>query len=159
MTIFKILNYTEEGYDCECCGYSYPEGTSIFVDEIEIWEKYTDGHLHGNMTEAPIVDCLLTAWYASRLASIEAEYTEEKRHDWNRQYVGNSIARTPESWLGDKLNMISCLDEYLLEVKSNCTNLPYDEVLQVKMIALWIQSACGETIEVLVEEEHHNDEY
>jgi hypothetical protein len=159
MTTFKILNYTEDGYDCECCGYSYPEGTSIFVDGIPVWEKYSDGHLHSNMTETPIVDCLLTAWYDSRLAGIEAEYTEERRLLWNIQYVGNSIARTAESWLEYKLDMISYLDENLLEIKGNCTKLPYDETLQVKMVALWIQSECGEVIEVDVVEEHHKAEY
>jgi hypothetical protein len=158
MTTFTILNYTEDGFDCECCGSCTPEGISVSVNDVEVWEQYTDNHMSGSRTEAPVSDCLIAGWEQVSRAAIDAHYTEQSRVAWNTKYPGNSVAASPESWAGEKRYAIERFEVDLNEVKESCNQLPYQIELQAKMIALWIESTTGEVIDVVIDYERHADE-
>jgi hypothetical protein len=158
MTTFTILLYTEEGFDCECCGYCTPEGISISVNDEEVWYQYTDNHMSGSQTEEPVGDCLIAGWEKVSRAAIEASYTEESRLAWNITYPGNSVASSPESWTNEKKEALERFEVDLAEVKENTSMLPYQIALQAKMIALWIESITGEVIDVVIDYERHADE-
>lgn len=147
-TTFKVENIHGKWYECECCGSYSSEGIGIYVNDEMVWEKYSDGHMYGRQTEESILESVLNAWNDSRVKMIEENHTEEKRNQWNKDHPGNGIARTPESWEKYKNEMLDYQEGVFDNVKEDCSNLPYDETLQVKMIALWIENVCGEKITI-----------
>lgn len=155
MTIFKVVDISGPSGDCECCGFYSGSGTEIHVNDELVWRQYFDGHMGGESPDESVLNAVLNAWNETNIFNIEAEYTEEKRHKWNKHHPGNGIARTPESWAEQKKQMLKFQEDGLSQIKESCANLPYDETLQVKMIALWIESSTGEKIQVL--EDSHYD--
>lgn len=144
----KIEYIRGELQECDCCGIYSSEGTSVYVDNELVWERYSDGHLYGRQTEKSILKAIVDAWLQKSLKEIEETCTEECRLDWNKKYPGNGIARTQESWEEYKQEKIKyCLDS-VNTIIENCHLLPYNEGLQVRMIALWIEDVTGEHIEV-----------
>lgn len=152
-TTIKIVNFTGAMHECEYCGSHSSERTTIFVNDEEVWQKYDDGHMHSSISERSLVDCILEAWNKQQNSYIEQEYTETRRIAWNKRHPGNSIAATPENWLEAKDRVLGSQLEYLEQVKQDCNHLPYEIELQVKMIALWIENACGEKIVIEIEGE------
>lgn len=151
-TFFKVEKIHGKMYDCDCCGSYCSEGTNVYVNDTLVWEKYSDGHLYGRQTEENLLNCIVKEWNRINLEVIENNHTEESRLKWNKSYPGNGIARTPESWEEYKNEMLQYQDGLIENVMESCKNLPYDETLQTKMIALWIESVSGEKIEVLEED-------
>lgn len=145
----KINKYSEEEYECDNCGTCYPEGMFIEFNDEKICETHTDGHFSGFFTEKTILDAILDKWHEIEFKKHQESATEEKRIEWNKNHPGNGIARTEESWKEYKNRQLSFLDQNLKNIKSNCENLPYDEILQVKMIALWIENEIREKVNVI----------
>lgn len=136
--------------ECECCGTYSAEGIFVLADENLIWKKYSDGHMYGEQTEESILDSILNCWEEIQLNKINKESTEEARIDWNVKHPGNGIARTEESWKQYNQEKVDYLKETLSRVRESCDKLPYSEVLEVKMIALWLEECFGEEIAVSV---------
>lgn len=153
---FKIEEIRGQTYDCEDCGSYSGSGVNIYVNDNLVWHKYSDGHMSGEQTEDTILNCVTKEWYDINVQVIEQKYTEKARNVWNEKYPGNGIARTPESWAKEKDSRIKSQQNMLECVIESCQNLPYEEPLQVKMIALWIESATG--VKVVVEETFFNGE-
>jgi hypothetical protein len=147
-TTFKFVKISGPMYECECCGCYSATGVDIYVNDELVWRKYFDGHMGGEQTENSLLYCVTKAWNETNIGIIEAQYTEEGRHTWNKEHPGNGIARTPESWKEQKETMLEFQKDSLENVLKSCENLPYDELLQIKMIALWIESDCGEKITI-----------
>ncbi len=137
--------------ECECCGTYSAEGFFVFADDNLIWKKYSDGHMYGEQTEESILDSILNYWEEDELNKIKKESTEEARIDWNVKHPGNGIARSEESWKQYNQEKIDYLKETLSRVRESCDKLPYNEVLEVKMIALWLEEHFGEDMDVIVE--------
>lgn len=156
MMIFKLIYSIGETFDCECCGSYHSEEKDIYIDNELVWRQYNDGHIHGYQTEDSLVNSVLNAWNCLQLKIIDDNYTEQSRHAWNKKYVGNSIASTAELWLDTKKSLLEIHRENLAEIKKDCDNLPYNELLQLKMIALWIENHTGEVIEVTKENCYEN---
>ncbi len=135
-------------HECDCCGIYSSEGTSVYVDNEMVWEKYSDGHMYGRQTEDSILNCVVNAWLNKNLQETEAAHTEAARHEWNKNNPGNGIARTPESWEEYKNEKVKYYNESVNTIIENCKILPYNEGLQVRMIAIWIEDVTGEKIEV-----------
>lgn len=153
----RIVKTYDEPFDCEDCGMCYPEGLYIEYNGEVIWEKFSDGHYSGHQTEESILNQILNKWYADMCVQHEQDKSEEKRLEWNKNYPGNAIARTKESWLEYQTNNFSYVQQSIDNIKSNCQNLPYDEVLQTKMIALWFESEIGEAFDMQVDTEKYKE--
>jgi hypothetical protein len=147
ITVEKMYGSLKE---CDCCGSYSAEGIFVLADKNIIWKKYSDGHMYGEQTEESILDSILTYWEEIQLNQINKESTEEARVDWNLNHPGNGIARTEESWKQYNQEKIDYLKESLSRVRESCKNLPYNEVLQVKMVALWLEECFGEEFAVSV---------
>jgi NTP pyrophosphatase (non-canonical NTP hydrolase) len=150
----RIVKTYDEPFDCEDCGTCYPEGLYIEFNGVVVWEKFSDGHYSGYQTEDSILNAMLNKWYQDKLIQYEYIKSEEQRLDWNKMYPGNIIAKTPESWIKYQNENFSYVQQIMDNIKNNCKNLP-DEILQVKMIALWFESETGESFEVKVVEEKY----
>ncbi len=146
---FKVLEYNGTIQDCDCCGTYYGEGVFLFCEDKLIWERYSDGHMYGRQTESSILDSILSHLEGFKLEEIEAEYNEEGRIIWNKKYPGNGVARTQDSWLERKNELVSYIKENISQIRENCKILPYNEVLQVKIILLWIEEVFGDKIQVI----------
>ncbi len=152
---FKVEKIQGKTYDCDCCGFYSSSGINIYLNEELVWEKYYDGHMAGNQTEDSILTCVVNAWNNYNLDKIEKNYTEEARNKWNEDHPGNGIARTTQSWGEYKEELINYQNKSKDKIIKSCENIPYDETLQVKMIALWIEEQSGEAI--VVEESSASD--
>lgn len=153
----RIVKTYDEPFDCEDCGTCYPEGLYVEYNGFVIWENFSDGHYSGHQTEESILTTMLAKWYEDKLAHHEWMKSEEQRLEWNKNYPGNAVARTPESWLEYQNESFTYVQDSVDNIKENCENLPYDEVLQVKMIALWFESEIGETFDIQVSTEKYED--
>jgi hypothetical protein len=151
MTTIKIVNYEGPLQDCECCGSYHATGISVYVENQEVWFRYSDGHMDGDESEHSLVDGVLDTWYDVTVQRIENNYTEAKRHEWNANYPGNTIAATPESWKNELDDHIEMFNSDFDEVKKECWNMPHSIVLACKMIALWIENFTSEVIDVIEE--------
>ncbi len=151
MIEFKVVDISGPSGDCDCCGSYSGSGTEIHANGEVIWRKYFDGHMGGDQTEESVLNAVLNAWNEYNIQVVEAKFTEEMRHQWNKDHPGNGVARTPENWLEYKNQMLEFQKDSFDSVKENCSNLPYDELLQVRMIAIWIESSTGEKIQVLTD--------
>ena len=154
---FKVVKTYDEPFDCEDCGTCYPEGLYVEYNSVVVWEKYSDGHYSGNQTEDTILNTILAKYVADCNEELDLQLSEEKRHEWNKNYQGNAIARTPESWREYHESNRAYITDTEESIKEDCQNLPYDEVLQVKMIALWIESATGQAVSIEVTEEKYSE--
>lgn len=157
MITFKHVSISGSMHHCECCGSYCASGDAIYVNDEMVWEKYFDGHMGGRQTENTLVSCVLKAWYEAKLYNLEAHYSEEGRAKWNLKNPGNYIASTVESWNERKQEDIKMLNADYEQIAKDCENLPYDELLQIKMIALWIESSTGEKI-AIEEDNHYEDD-
>jgi hypothetical protein len=153
----KVTTISGPSGDCECCGFYSGSGTEIYFNDELIWRKYFDGHMGGDCPEESVLNAVINAWNQFNIATIDAKFTEEKRHQWNKEKPGNGVARTPESWKEYKEQNLGFQKESFDNVKEACENLPHDEVRQVKMIALWIEEYTGEKIQV-VEDNHYESD-
>lgn len=159
MTTFKIVNFTGGLRECECCGSYSAESETVYVNDVAVWENYSDGHMYSNTTPEPIQECIIKAWFDESKKRVEANYTEEARLAWNLNYPGNSVAASTGSWLREKICALEFLSSELSELTQVCTNLPSQTVLLVKMIALWIESISGENINVDTADEYETDDF
>lgn len=148
--IFKVEKMLGSLHECECCGMYSADGVFIFANDVLIWKKYSDGHMYGTQTENSILSVMLDSWKENNLEKIDVEFSEEARIDWNKRYPGNGVARTKESWSEYKKEKEEYIDGVVENVIKCCQQLPYDETLQIKMIALWLEENCGEEFKVLV---------
>lgn len=154
---FKVVKTYDEPFDCEDCGTCYPEGLYVQYNGVVVWEKYSDGHYSGNQTEDTILNTILAKYVSDCNEELDLQLSEEKRHEWNKNHQGNAIARTPESWREYHESNRAYITDTEESIKEDCQNLPYDEVLQVKMIALWIESATGQAVSIEVTEEKYSE--
>lgn len=152
----KIVETSEEPFDCECCGTCYPQGLYIEFNGETVWEKYSDGHYSGHVTENSIVNSILDKWHADMLAIHENTITEKMRLEWDKAYPTSSVAKTREGWLEHQNEYFSFVINGIENIKENCKNLPYDATLQAKMIALWFESETGEVIDIVESRETYN---
>ncbi len=157
MTVFKAEKISGPVFECECCGSYSSSGVNIYVDEELVWRQYSDGHLGGEITEDTLLNCVLEALKSKSLNDIEESFTEKAREDWNKKHPGNGIARTPESWKEYKDSNIKHVEESIERVKESCERLPYDELLQLKMIAIWVEENTGEKVDVIEDSLYEND--
>jgi len=157
MIEFKVIELSGPSGDCECCGSYSGSGTEVYVNDELVWRKYFDGHMGGDQTEESVLNAILNAWNEANIQKIDSDFTEEKRHQWNKDHPGNGIARTSENWAERKKEMLDFQSESLDNVKESCSNLPYDELLQVRMISIWIESFTGEKIQVLEDSHYDSD--
>lgn len=148
MITFQLLETTGKSYDCECCGCYSSSGEYIYVNDKMVWERFNDGHMYGHQTEEPLFISVIQGWNEAEIEQINANYTEEARAKWNKKHPGNAIAATPVDWLEQKQQMLKYQEMAVTEVMKNCGNLPYSEILQIKMIALWIESETGNQITI-----------
>ena len=155
--ILRIVKTYDDPFDCEDCGTCYPEGLYLEYNGEVIWEKFSDGHYSGSQTEDSILTTILNKWYADMSVKHEYLKTEQQRLEWNKNHPGNGIAKTTESWLEHHAENFSFVQNSIENIKSNCVNLPYEEVLQIKMIALWFESEIGEVFDIEVETEKYQD--
>jgi hypothetical protein len=151
MITFTISYHSQERFDGECCGQTFPEGTYISVNDTPVWTYTSDGHFTSSQTEKPLFDCLLDEWKKIHVNAIHERSTEEHRLQWNIDYPGNAIAATPNSWNDYFMDLLPGLDEHEKQIKEACVNLPNDEQLAMKMIALWIEAITGHEIEIEVQ--------
>lgn len=159
---FKVEKIHGKTYDCECCGSYSSEGICIYVNSHMIWEKYSDGHMYGRQTEESILDSVINAWIDYNLSSLKESHTEKSRINWNKQNPGNGIARTPESWKKYCDEKVQYIEDSKKQIIENCKLLPYDEVLQLKIIAIWIEECTGQVInvtEALISDPENNERY
>jgi hypothetical protein len=154
---FKVAKISGPMGECDCCGCYSASGYNIYFNDELIWRQYSDGHLGGDCSEESILNAVVNAWNEFNIQKIEAQFTEEKRHEWNKDHPGNGVARTVENWKEYKEQMLEFQKDAFDSVKESCSNLPYDETLQVKMICLWIESHSGEKIQVLEDTEYEGD--
>ncbi len=148
--IFKVEKMQGSVQECECCGMYSAEGIFVFANNVLIWKKYSDGHMYGNQTEDSILSTMLKFWEENEMTKIAIESSDQARIDWNKNYPGNGIARTVESWKEYNQEKENNVKAIVQSVKQSCSVLPYDETLQVKMIALWLEDNCGEESKVLL---------
>lgn len=156
-TNLRVVKTYDEPFECEDCGSCYPEGLYVEYNGEVIWEKFSDGHLSGHQTEDSIVNTILNKWYVINEMIIHNNYTEQKRNEWNKNHPGNGVASTTESWSEYKKSSIDYLSETLESLKTNCENLPYNETLQVKMIALWLEADTEEVFDIEVDSEKYTE--
>lgn len=158
---FKYTKISGPLYDCECCGSYSAEGKEIYVNGELVWRKYFDGHLGGDQTEDSILNCVTKKWHENNIKAVQEQHSEDARDAWNKKYPGNGVARTVESWAEKSNDIIDFHNDCLENILESCKNLPYDELLQIKMIAIWIESRSGERIEIVessyYEESGHED--
>jgi hypothetical protein len=151
----RIVKTYDEPFDCEDCGTCYPEGLYIEFNGAVVWEKFSDGHYSGHQTEDSILNTMLNKWYQDKLNQHEYMKSEEQRLNWNKMYPGNAVARTPESWLKYQNENFSYIQESMDNIRNNCKNLPNNEILQTKMIALWFEFETGENFDIQVIKERY----
>jgi hydroxymethylpyrimidine pyrophosphatase-like HAD family hydrolase len=150
-SIFTITKFQEESFYCDDCGTCFPEGLTIDYNGSCIWKKYSDGHLHHEQTEKSILDSILDTLKQEYIQSIEENFTENKRLEWSQKHIGSHVSSTQEAWAEYKKSQTEYIEKSFQNIYDNCKNLPYDEALQVKMIALWVENEFGE--EILVQKE------
>lgn len=146
---FKVLTYSGSIQDCDCCGTYSGQGVFVLSDNKLIWERYSDGHMYGRQTEDSILESMLSYMEEVKLEEIEAEHTEDARVLWNKKYPGNGIARTKESWMERKNELVGYVKENISQIRENSKILPYNEVLQVKMILLWAEEVFGDKFSIV----------
>lgn len=138
-----------EPYGCECCGSCYPTELNISFNEDIIWSSYFDGHMDGSTTELTILESFLNAFHNYLINDVNLKFTEEKRHEWNKEYYGNSIAANPENWNEEKKTHLQIISDSINNIRTDCDNLPTNHYLQLKMIAIWVESDTGINIQVI----------
>lgn len=148
MINFKVEEISGKSYDCECCGCYSASGTRVYVNDEMVWEKYFDGHMGGNQTEDSLLNTVLQAWYEQTVYEIELKYSEQSRAQWKKDKPGSSVADHIDSWTEYKAPELKYLKENFDTIKKHCEELPYDELIQVKMIALWIEAEHGYAVNV-----------
>lgn len=153
----RIVKTYGEPFDCEDCGTCHPEGLYVAYDGVVVWEKFSDGHYSGHQTEMSILNAILEKWYNDMQSLHEVEKSEQNRLHWNRNHPGNAVARTPESWKEHQNECFSFITESVANIKENCENLPYNETLQVKMIALWFEEETGQVFNIEVDTEEYKN--
>lgn len=157
MIIFKHVVISGSSHYCECCGSYCASGDAIYVNNEMVWEKYFDGHMGGRQTEDLLVNCVLKAWHAEKVYQLEREHTEEARLAWPENQPSRVSAFSVEDWNERKQQYLKFHKEDYEQIKEDCANLPYDEALQIKMIALWIESQTGEKI-TIEEDSYYEDD-
>ena len=155
ITTFKYIELIDNtGGDCECCGGFLGSGKQVYVNDKLVWEVSSDGHYSGFRTEGSMINLVINEWSRPLFDSIDEKSTEEARHEWNKAYVGNSIALTPDSWKENCREDRECYEAIIENIVDQCVpeHMPYDEYLQLRMIALWIEDHMGEAVDVIKEE-------
>ena len=83
--------YSEDVYECECCGSCFPEGERVYFNGKEIWEKYSDGHMYtrqsGELLDA-LINGLLAEIKEQGLSEKYAEYFEKFCVDPVKEIMG-----------------------------------------------------------------------
>jgi hypothetical protein len=72
--------YSEDVYECECCGSCFPEGERVYFNGKEIWEKYYDGHMYGRQSGElldALINGLLTEIKKQKLGDYFESYFKE----------------------------------------------------------------------------------
>lgn len=148
--IITFIKTSSQPFDCECCGMCHPEGLKIQYNDILVFEKFSDDHLSFYQSEFSILDSIINKWYSDNLTIIQNNMSEKSRHDWNSQYPGNSIASSIDSWVEHQNIYLSFLNESFETLKLNCSNLPEDDLLKVKMILLWLEDLGYDTFDIKI---------
>jgi hypothetical protein len=158
MITFKHVNISGSSGHCECCGGYSASGDAIYVNDEMVWEKYFDGHMGGRQTEGTLASCVLNAWYELKEYQLEVDFTEQARLQWQKDKPGSSVASTVADWSERKASQVKMLNNDFEQIAKDCENLPYDELLQMKMIALWIESVSGDPIAIETENLYEDNE-
>lgn len=143
----KITTYSISGdiMDCESCGWHNEETYLVYLDDVLIYKYYTDNHLHIEVfpdTDLEIWELLLNAIEDKLIEGAESEYSEQRRIEWNKEYPGNYVASTPESWLKNKEDRLSYLYEDIQKVGDILSeNAPSSGHLQIKLLLLWLEDS------------------
>lgn len=153
----RLVDTYEKPFTCEDCGTCYPEGLYIEFNGEVVWEKFSDGHYSGHQTEDSIVNSILNKWYLDQKALHEINKSEEKRLEWDKEKPRSSIAKTQEGWIEHQNELFSFITDSVETIKQNCENLPYDEKLQARMIALWFEAETGESFDIVESTEKYKN--
>lgn len=154
MITFTFTEFSGKSHHCDCCGYYSSSGKSVFVNEELVWEEYFDGHLGGHQTPSSILYTVTNKWNDIIFQNISHKYSEQRRLDYLKEKPNNHIASSLEYWQEDKHIYINMQQNDYQQVLDSCNNLPYNEFIQLKMIALWIESVTGEKIEVFYDKKY-----
>jgi len=83
--------YSEDVYECECCGSCFPEGERVYFNGKEIWEKYSDGHMYarqsGELLDA-LINGLITEIRKQGLGDYSESYFKEYCVDSLKEIMG-----------------------------------------------------------------------
>jgi hypothetical protein len=134
-----IIDIYGDWYDCECCGSYTASGICIKINNVTVWQSYSDGHLDGYTTQYTILDAILGYYLNEQYLAFREETSENKRIQWNTTHPGNHIASSPITWIDYHKQRFQHTIDQIQHVRDMCVNLPYRESLQVKMICLWLQ--------------------
>lgn len=144
----------EESFECECCGSYTPEYFNLYVNNELIWESYNDNHLKNVSTDEWYVKSLLNAYKKHTILAVEQKYKEDIQKSSNEEQDKNLwLVKDKKTWLTEqKEGYIDYFNFQMEEVEKALNNLPLNQELGVKMVALWIE----EYLEVPVEVEIKN---
>lgn len=155
---FLFKTTSGKQHECKCCGSYSSTGKYIYINDTLVWQEYDDGHLYGETTEGERHLLIINAWSEEIKKEIEAKYTEVKRHQWNKDYPGNVIASTSYEWKKHKEKELLIHEEDVQQIIENCSHLPHSILLELKMIALWIENQTEEIIHIKTKQERNKEE-
>lgn len=163
---FKYIKIIDtEGGECDCCGSYYGSGEQIKIYHndkwVNVYTSYSDGHLWGIVDSSylesfsSVTECILEAIEVSYLDHLEQHYSEENRLKYNESHY-YFIPKESSDWL--KLKEIE--SKYFKEEMGYLRGLeyPYDTLLCLKVILLWLEDRTGIKGEIYEEESNYPDE-
>lgn len=119
-------------------------GKKVYVNGYLVWSFYKEK----NETPHQLVRVVLNQWNDIMIEDINDSYQEKFRIEWKKTHPRDSISISSQNWLDQKKKLLDTQKEYLNSIWQHCQQLPQDELLQLKMIALWIESHNEQYIEV-----------
>ena len=138
-----------EEWECDCCGLLYDETYSVYLDDMLVYEYFTDNHMYSSYfpDDVSLVDALLGAIEKTLLATSQEAFSEERRGEYNIKYPGNGVGLTQESWKNYGAENLGHIKEDMVQLhKVVSANVPNDENLQIQLIILWMKDL-GYTVE------------
>ncbi len=131
-----------EEWECDCCGLLYDETYSVYLDDILVYEYFTDNHMYSSYfpDDVSLVGALLSAIEESLLATTQEAFSEERRGEYNIKYPGNGVGRNQKSWKDCGDVSLDYIKEAMAQVREIVSaNVPSDENLQIQLIILWMK--------------------
>lgn len=95
--------YSEDVYECECCGPCFPEGERVYFNGKEIWEKYSDGHMYARQS-GELLDALINGLITEIRKQGLGDYFESYFKEYCVDYL-KEIMEIAESAMEDEGRM------------------------------------------------------